>query len=124
VGFAMPKVQGALEIKNLRYDVSTGRLGDATDSNGLVFSDAEAVALCIESFAILECLHARRIVLGDLNDGNVLLTRSPLRITFVDVDSFQLEGEACLVKTEDFLDPYIETRSKTLNGRFHFSPQS
>lgn len=55
-------------------------------------------------------LHARGIVVGDLNDGNVALTREPagrLEPWLIDADSMQLPGFACSVAHERFLDPRL-----------------
>src|SRR5687767_6587026 len=48
-------------------------------------------------------LHARGVVVGDLNDGNVVLTRtSAFTPWLIDADSMQLPGHPCVVAHERF----------------------
>lgn len=53
----------------------------------------------------VEGLHARGVVIGDLNDLNILVRGSEAHL--IDADSFQLAGFPCGVYTERFLDPLI-----------------
>lgn len=50
-------------------------------------------------------LHRVGVVIGDLSDQNVLVAGGEARL--IDVDSFQLDGEACPVATEAYLDPAL-----------------
>ena len=52
-------------------------------------------------------LHGRGVVVGDLNDGNVVLTPKPWQPWIIDADSMQFAGFACTVAHERFLDPRL-----------------
>ncbi len=52
-------------------------------------------------------LHASGIVVGDLNDGNVVLTAKPWQPWLIDADSMQFAGFACTVAHERFIDPRL-----------------
>ena len=123
-GYTMTAIGDAVPLKNILYSHDDGLIRDRGRGGTQAFTITEAVKLCIESFAIVEGLHGLKMVVGDLNDGNILVTTNPLRVVFIDVDSFQLEGEPCQVVMEEFLDPYLKARSKTLSGKYFFTPQS
>lgn len=69
---------------------------------------------------VLVGLHARRIVVGDLSDQNVVVRGDEVRL--LDVDSFQIDGEPCPVATEATLDP--ELYGVDLSLRPSFSPRT
>jgi len=52
-------------------------------------------------------LHGQNIIVGDLNDQNLLFTPAPIVPAWVDVDSYQLGGHACPVAMIPFLDPNL-----------------
>ena len=55
--------------------------------------------------AALDALHALGIVVGDLNDGNVLVVGDEIR--FIDVDSMQFGRWPCPVAHERYLAPEL-----------------
>lgn len=123
-GYTMAAISNAVPLKNILYSQDDGLIRNRGMGDTHELTLTEAVKLCIESFAIVEGLHGLKMVVGDLNDGNILVNTNPLRVVFIDVDSFQLEGEPCQVVMEEFLDPYLKARSKTLSGKYFFTPQS
>ncbi len=55
--------------------------------------------------ATLRALHAKQVVVGDLNDGNVLFSGDQVRL--IDADSMQFAGLGCSVAHERYLDPTL-----------------
>ncbi len=99
VGYAMRRLDGAVDAHRLshrKWREAQMRAGDVLR----IWSEvSEAVAQ----------LHARGLVVGDLNDGNVVLTREPSGLSpwLIDADSMQLPGHPCVVAHERFLDPRL-----------------
>lgn len=52
-------------------------------------------------------LHRQQVVVGDLNDGNVLVRPASSEVFLIDADSLQFGGFACAVAHERFLDPRL-----------------
>jgi hypothetical protein len=115
VGFAMRALDGAVDIH--RFGQRKWR-----DANATTASDV--LATFRELAATVATLHARRIVVGDLNDGNVVVTRDPharpgpasasasasasaWRPWLIDADSMQFASFPCVVAHERFLDPRL-----------------
>ncbi len=70
--------------------------------------NARVMALFRSLHATVKALHARSVVVGDLNDGNVVVTTGADADAFViDADSMQLGGLPCAVAHERFLDPRL-----------------
>ncbi len=100
VGFAMPRLLGGWE--------PIACLGRPTwrQARGLGLAAAGRTFVALAD-AIAE-LHREGVVVGDLSDQNVLCApdeADPVRL--VDADSLQLDGLACAVATEAFLDPRL-----------------
>ena len=104
IGYAMCVVDGGHELSRLsRRPFREG-----------VIDNARVTALFRDLYLTLAALHARGIVVGDLNDGNGLFTlalASPLtqapRVWLIDADSMQIPGFACDVFHERTLDPRL-----------------
>lgn len=54
----------------------------------------------------LDTIHSQDIIVGDLNDLNILFTTEFLSV-FIDVDSYQFNEFPCPVGTEIFIDPEL-----------------
>ncbi len=112
VGFAMRALDGAVDIH---------RLGQRKWRDANAASANDVLATFRELTATVATLHARRIVVGDLNDGNVVVTRDPSvggqirrqspspnwRPWLIDADSMQFASFPCVVAHERFLDPRL-----------------
>ena len=98
VGFTMHIVEGASDIQ---------RLGQRKWREGRV-DNAAVLGIFRALTATVGALHARGIVVGDLNDGNVVLTGAPARTPWlIDADSMQFGGHPCVVAHERTLDPRL-----------------
>lgn len=101
VGYAMKAIDGAVDI----HRVAQRRWREQS------MTANDVVAVFREIVTTLEALHARSIVVGDLNDGNIVLTQNAKTMqwspSFIDADSMQLPGHPCVVAHERFLDPKL-----------------
>jgi hypothetical protein len=103
VGFTMRLLEGGIEL----HRFAQRRWREGTVSNVVV------LRLFRELGDTIATLHARGIVVGDLNDGNVVVTApSPPSATvwtpwLIDADSMQFGTYRCLVAHERFLDPRL-----------------
>jgi hypothetical protein len=95
VGYVMPAVRGARVVGELMR--KSFRAGAVPSS--------EVCALFARIHDVLSLLHSRRVIAGDLNDGNLLFAGR--RPWFIDVDSMQLPGHPCTVAHERYLDPEL-----------------
>ncbi len=95
VGYTMPLIAGA-------HDFS--RLSQRKWREGAV-PNPRLMEVFKRLHALLAALHGRSVVVGDLNDGNVLLAGE--RAMLIDTDSMQFGGFACPVAHERFLDPRL-----------------
>jgi rRNA-processing protein FCF1 len=73
------------------------------------------VGLARQLAETLRILHALGVVVGDLNPKNLLVTDAGEWLTFVDVDSFQIDGYPCPVGMVTFTAP--ELQGQPLSGR-------
>lgn len=55
----------------------------------------------------LGALHGAKVIVGDLNDGNVLVRPATREVFLIDADSMQFGGIPCAVGHERFLDPRL-----------------
>lgn len=67
----------------------------------------------------VEYLHSHKIIIGDINPNNILLTEDK-NVYFVDTDSYQIDNYPCPVGTTHFTAPEIqgvnfETSLRTIN---------
>jgi hypothetical protein len=101
IGYAMRALDAAIDV----HRVAQRKWREAN------MTAAELLAVFRELTTTLAQLHARAIVLGDLNDGNVVLTRSAADAAFqpwlIDADSMQFARFPCVVAHERFLDPRL-----------------
>lgn len=95
VGYAMPRVDGAHDLARLAQ--RKWREG-VVDNGGVV-----------ETFrhlhTVVTGVHRAGVVVGDLNDGNVLFRDR--QVFLIDADSMQFGGLPCVVGHERFTDPRL-----------------
>jgi hypothetical protein len=95
VGYAMKALRGAEDFARLSQKAWR-----------LAHLPATGVLEAFRELAqVVQALHGAGVVVGDFNDGNVLLLkRQPY---LIDADSMQFAGLACTVGHERFLDPRL-----------------
>lgn len=96
IGYTMRLLEGAEDFS---------RLGRRPYRDGVI-SNAEVIRMFRKVHALLIDLHDRDIVVGDLNDANLMFTPDH-QVWLIDTDSMQLGGHACPVAHERFLDPRL-----------------
>lgn len=103
VGIVMPRVGGATDIHQLYSPAQRRALFPLADWQFLL-------RVARNCAAVISTLHDRRIVIGDINQGNVLVTDKAV-VNLIDCDSFQFahNGETflCEVGVPHFTPPEL-----------------
>jgi len=104
VGFLMPKISGGRAIFHLYNPVMRAKLPYLFDWRAL---HRTAYNLCV----VVEAIHAKGYVIGDINESNILVNREAL-VTIVDCDSFQVKDEQgvvhhCTVGKPEYTPPEL-----------------
>jgi hypothetical protein len=95
------------------------RLGQRSWREGVVGNEA-VMRIFARLHATLTALHGQGMVVGDLNDGNVLFTGEEPWL--IDADSMQFGAYGCPVAHESFLDPRLY--GVDLTATLVFSPET
>lgn len=95
VGYAMPALDGGTDAI---------RLSQRRFREGIV-PNQDVTAIFRHAWLTLVALHNAGVVVGDLNDGNVLWRNQ--EAFFIDADSMQFGGFPCTVAHARFLDPRL-----------------
>ncbi len=95
VGYVMDAVVGAEELR---------RLGQRKWREGAVSSE-DVTEIFRRIHDVLVRTHEQNVIIGDLNDANVLF--SSVNPWFIDTDSMQFGSYRCHVAHEKFLDPRL-----------------
>jgi len=101
-GFVMPRARG----RSLRETLFVPRLWLKENPN---WTRRQSVELAVNLLESIERLHQLNVVLGDINELNILLVDEK-EVYFVDCDSCQVEGYPCPVGTVNFTAPEIQGR--------------
>ncbi len=106
-GILLPKINNALQLHEL-YGTSNRRQN---------FPDAKWHHLVLAArnvAAAFECMHQAGIVVGDVNQGNLLVDRE-MCVRFIDCDSFQIQADGrtfpCPVGTPHFTPPELQSKN-------------
>ncbi len=123
-------VLGPLElVKDQRGDVvgfvmqalsdveDAGRLAQRKFRENTISNDV-VMTMFRELEQTVQALHGRKVIVGDLNDGNVLVQPSSQRLFLIDADSMQFSGLPCAVGHERFLDPRLYGVDLSSSPRF------
>jgi hypothetical protein len=115
IGYAMAQLQNAHDFVQL----SRRSFRDA------VISNQQLIGLFRELYLTLGALHRSKVIVGDLNDGNVVFFENPrtqaarsasglaqqaspsFALKIIDADSMQFAGYPCVVAHERFVDPRL-----------------
>lgn len=114
VGYAMQRVRGAREL----YSLGEPRVRRSREVSGAAIT---RVLLAVHN--TLARLHDRSVVIGDLNDLNVLVDKRNT-VYFIDTDSYQFGEYPCRVYSERFVDPLVcdpAARAPSLRGQLSAS---
>ena len=109
IGFLMPRIQGMRPISDYYNPVRRCQHCPLFNYRYLLQA-ARNITMTVAA------LHRRNYLLGDLNDGNILVGSNAL-ISFVDNDSFQVQDQKsghiyrCVVGTSDFTPPELQGRN-------------
>ncbi len=111
IGFSMDLIDSATEFNKL----SSRKFREAkVDNNSLV--------KIFKSFHnSLDAIHNSSVVVGDLNDLNLLFKND--EVFFIDADSMQFSGFPSTVATQDFLDPKLYGIDLA-DGNIYFNKQT
>ena len=101
VGYLMPKAKGT-ELQKSVFAPKPLFIKKFPD-----WKKRDTVELCITILKKIKYLHARNIIIGDINPANILVVSSK-EVYFVDADSFQIEDYPCPVGTINFTAPEIQ----------------
>ena len=72
-------------------------------------SQLELIEVALKFLAVVAKLHYFGIILGDINKGNFLITKSIRSIYFIDTDSYQLGNEfLCNVGKPEYMAPELQ----------------
>ena len=105
VGYLMPKAEGTkLNSAVLTYKRVLTKFPHWTREH--------LTQLAITVLRTIERLHALNILVGDINQNNILVVDENT-ISIIDVDSFQVEGYPCPVGTDTFTPPERQGQSFT-----------
>lgn len=99
VGYLMPKAEGQTLKRLFVRPLQNKYFPD--------WNRRDLVCLCVSILEKIKYLHDRNIIIGDINEQNILI-KSPEEIYFVDTDSYQIEGFPCPVGTVPFTAPEIQ----------------
>lgn len=95
IGYVMPLVKGAEDFARLAN----------RKWRAVAVPNKAVTALFQDLHETVSALHARSVIIGDFNDGNVLFANG--RAHLIDADSMQFGGFPCAVGHERFLDPRL-----------------
>lgn len=97
IGFSMPLLTSdAVEVRQLASR-------NYRRKHNIRISDV--ISIFLDIHYTLDQIHSVGIVVGDLNDLNIMFKGA--QSYFIDVDSFQFDGFPCPVGTEEFIDPQL-----------------
>lgn len=123
-GFSMLDLGRYPKLEGFMY--SDGKITDS--ETGAVMTDEEAVNLFYNMTYGVDILHRNKIVLGDLNDRNILYDTDRKMPLFVDIDSAQVDDYTCDAYTPEMLDPLITRKrldgSGESSGAYEYSENS
>ena len=109
------------DIDKVCFDLNTN---DFKRYRNYKFDDAKAVDLIYNIFDVVDRLHKSRIILGDVNTGNILYNQNSGLPVIIDLDSAQIGLLRCLACSDEYLDPIIQEQGKDSQGSYTYSFES
>lgn len=97
VGYIMPKVNGDdfKRLSNKKF---------VTNKN---LTTKDILQILSSAWKVINEIHKLGIVIGDLNDQNILFNADTKDVYFIDVDSWSVAGIPCTVAMDIFKDPKL-----------------
>jgi len=102
IGYIMNKLQG-VTWNNLNMECSRALL------TGYKYTPDFFFNMCTSLIKNIEKAHLAGVIIGDLNDSNVLVEPSG-STSLIDCDSFQIGGFLCTVNRPEFLSPDLHSK--------------
>ena len=107
LGYTMPFITGAETL--LKY-------GDMGYRQSMNISNNEIRDIFLNLHATLRSLHAKKVIIGDFNDLNILVKNK--QVYLIDTDSYQFGPFVSTMYTEKFVDPLLCDVIKNANDAF------
>lgn len=126
VGFSMKDLGRYHDLSFLKYE--NGKIADIESAQEI--SDDEAVNLIYDMTYGIFMLHKCGIVIGDLNESNILYDHEKKLPLFLDIDTAQFENFACDAHKEQdgIIDPLIKRKrldgAESKEGAYEYSEDS
>ena len=111
-GFSMQDMGRYSTLDNFIFNFNKNKIINV--ETGFEMSDEDAAELCYNITYGVSRLHKINIILGDLNERNILYNIDKKMPSFVDIDSAQVESFSSTAYTPEILDPSINR--KRLDG--------
>lgn len=108
-------------LGDIGYDLSTK---DFRTSKSAKLNDDKAVKFIYDTFDAVDRLHKSRIILGDVNPGNIMYNPLSNYPVIIDLDAAQVGPFRCLAWSPEYLDPLIEQQGKNIHGGYNYSFES
>ena len=120
-GFSMKYFKGCPTLGDICFDL---HINDFKKYNNHKIDDSKAVELIYNIFDLVDRLHKSRIILGDINPGNILYNTNLNLPVFIDIDASQLAQFRCQAYSEEYLDPLIQEQGKNSQGSYTYNFES
>lgn len=120
-GFAMQFFPDCPSFGDINYDPSTRQF---KCWNSIQFDDENAIQQIYNVFDLLEKLHRSRIVLGDINPGNLLFSSKSNYPIIIDLDASQIGQFPCHANSDEYLDPFVQQQGKNMQDIYTYSTDS
>jgi serine/threonine protein kinase len=109
-GYVMNRIDG-LTLNNFNMQCSRSSVVGYTLTTDFFFNMTLSLIQCVQN------IHAADIVIGDLNDSNILVSSSG-KTTVIDCDSFQVGDLLCGVNRPEYLSPDLQEKKLDKTKRF------
>jgi serine/threonine protein kinase len=120
-GFSMKYFKGCPTLGDICFDLD---MNDFKKYNNHKMDDPKAVELLYNIFDLVDRLHTSRIIVGDINPGNILYNTNLNLPVFIDMDASQLGKFRCEAYSNEYIDPLIQEQGKNSQGSYTYNFES
>jgi serine/threonine protein kinase len=113
IGFTMRMLPDACKIMDLQYDLDSMQF---RQYKGFQFTDSLCIETILHLFSAIDRLHRSKIIIGDLNSGNIIFRIRRKTAVLIDLDSIQIGQFPCTHFMEEYLAPEVESQGINLQG--------